>query len=142
MDKCMNYLGIARKAGFLAIGEKNSGAAARSGRAQILLLAADASDNARKRAEGFALGGKLPPPVRLPYSMEHIAGYTGKTGSVLALTDPGIAYSFVAGLTGEIAGLDEIANLLLERNQQALRRRKEAAAHAANKRAGKRRKSV
>ena len=141
MDKCMNCLGIARKAGYLAIGETNSGAAARSGKAQLLLIASDASDNAHKRAEGFAHGAKLPPPLRLPYSMEHIARYTGKTGSILAVTDPGLAYSFVAGLPEEVAGLDEITNLLLEKNNRALRRRKEAVAHAANKRTGKRRKS-
>lgn len=142
MDRSMRYLGLARKAGLLAVGEKNSCAAARSGKAELLLLAADASDNARKRAEGFARGGKIPGPVRLPYSMEQIAGCTGKAGSVLAVNDTGLACSLIMSLPKDTSGINEIAGLLSEKTKQAARRSREAAAHAANKKTGKRRKSV
>ena len=56
-DKAANYLGLMRKAGRIALGEHDAGAAARAGKACLLLLAQDASDNARKRAEGFARCG-------------------------------------------------------------------------------------
>ena len=50
-DKAANYLGLMRKAGRIALGEHDAGAAARAGKACLLLLAQDASVNARKRAE-------------------------------------------------------------------------------------------
>ena len=49
-----------RKAGRIALGEHDAGAAARAGKACLLLLAQDASDNARKRAEGFAYAAQAP----------------------------------------------------------------------------------
>ena len=60
-DKAANYLGLMRKAGRIALGEHDAGAAARAGRACLLLLAQDASDNARKRAEGFAYAAQADP---------------------------------------------------------------------------------
>ena len=41
MDRSANYLGIARKAGFLEIGEESAGLAVRHGTAKLLVLAAD-----------------------------------------------------------------------------------------------------
>ena len=68
-DKAANYLGLMRKAGRIALGEHDAGAAARAGKACLLLLAQDASDNARKRAEGFAHAAQAP-LLRLPRFME------------------------------------------------------------------------
>ena len=53
MDKAAQYLGLARKGGMLAVGEEGSGAATAAGKARLLMLAADASPNAQKRAAGF-----------------------------------------------------------------------------------------
>ena len=55
-DKILNMLGLMRRANAIQIGETNTGAAVRGGKAKLLLLAADASDNARSRAEGFTRG--------------------------------------------------------------------------------------
>ena len=60
MNKALNYLGLAKKAGLLEIGEENTGAAIRGGKARLVLLASDASDNAGRRAEGFLHGKKTP----------------------------------------------------------------------------------
>ena len=60
MSKALRYLGIARKAGFLELGEENTGAAVRGSKAKVVFLAADASDNARRRAEGFVYGKNIP----------------------------------------------------------------------------------
>ena len=55
--KAANYLGLMRKAGAHRAREHDAGAAARAGKACLLLLVQDASDNARKR-EGFAGAGR------------------------------------------------------------------------------------
>ena len=60
MDKAAQYLGLARKGGMLAVGEEGSGAVIAAGRGRLLMLAADASPNARKRAEGFLYGHRAP----------------------------------------------------------------------------------
>ena len=50
MDKAAQYLGLARKGGMLAVGEEGSGTAIAAGKGRLLMLAADASPNAQKRA--------------------------------------------------------------------------------------------
>ena len=55
-DRALNYLGLMRAAGRIEIGEENTHAAVRHGSARAVLLAADASENARRRAEGFLIG--------------------------------------------------------------------------------------
>ena len=97
-DKASNYLGIMRKAGALAIGEVESGAAVKSGKAVLLCLAKDASDNAQHRAEGF-IYQRNTPLIRLPYEKETIAHLVGKRGcSMISLLDPGFATAFVSAL--------------------------------------------
>ena len=53
-DCFLRFLGLARKAGKLSTGEENTRSEVRSGKAKLLLLAADASHNAEKRAETLA----------------------------------------------------------------------------------------
>ena len=77
-DKAANYLGLMRKAGRIALGEYDAGAAARAGQACLVLLAQDASDNARKRAEGFAYTAQAP-LLRLPYTKQALCERLGKT---------------------------------------------------------------
>ena len=55
MDKLLRYFSIARKAGLLELGEEDTGAAVRGGKAKVVFLAADASENALHRTP--------PPPV-------------------------------------------------------------------------------
>ena len=52
-EKALNLLGLMRKANAVQIGETDAGAAARAGSAKLLILASDASDNAKSRAKGF-----------------------------------------------------------------------------------------
>ena len=60
MDKAAQYLGLARKGGMLAVGEEGSGTAIAAGKGRLLMLAADASPNAQKRAAGFLYGHRAP----------------------------------------------------------------------------------
>ena len=142
MSNPLNYLGIAKKAGAIETGELNSGSAVRSGKAKLLVLAQDASENARGRAEGFIHGGNTP-LVILPYTKEQIAIATGEHGcSMAALTDIGLAAVFMSALAEEEPSVRETAELLTQKSEKAKRRKCEAQAHKRNMKTGKTGNSV
>lgn len=136
MTKTLNYIGMAKKAGAVAIGETNTGAAIRAGKGKVLILAADASDNARRRAEGFLYGTKLPMAV-LPYTKAELSQITGMGGcSMAAFTEIGFAAVFMAALAEEEPSFRDLAAFLEEKNQKAWQRKKEALAHEKNMKKG------
>ena len=139
-NRAIRYLSIARKAGSLQLGEEDTGIAVRGGKAKLVLLAFDASDNARRRAEGFVYGRKMP-LVRLPYTKEEISFATGKGGcSMLAVTDIGLASSFLSALAQQDPErYAETAQALELKREKADKRKAEAAAHRRNVKTGKRR---
>lgn len=142
MSEALKYLGIAKKAGAIETGELCSGSAVRAGKAKLLLLALDASDNAKSRAEGFVHGGKTP-LVTTPYTKEQLSAATGENGcSMAALTDIGLAAVFMSALAGEDPSVKDTAELLAQKNEKAKRRKNEAKAHERNMRTGKTGKSV
>ena len=135
-DKASNYLGLMRKAGALAIGEVESGAAVKSGKAVLLCLAKDASDNAQHRAEGF-IYQRNTPLIRLPYEKETIAHLVGKRGcSMISLLDPGFATAFVSALAA--ADAEQYAAVAQRLKEQTDR----AKARQSSARNGKRRNNV
>lgn len=104
MSKALNYLGIARMSGNLELGEDNAKALVKAGKARLLLLASDASEHARHRAEGYVYGFSTP-LVDVPFTKAEIAQKVGKTGcSMLAVRDLGLARSFAAALAEEQGG--------------------------------------
>jgi len=112
MDKALAMLAMARKAGALEIGEESTGAAARSGRAKLLLLAADASDNALRRASGFSASSGVP-LIRLKLTKNELAAGLGKHGcSMIAVMDLGFAAA-VASRMAE-SGDEDIASLAIK----------------------------
>lgn len=143
MDRILRYFGIARKAGYLELGEEDTGAAVRAGKAKVVLLAADASDNAKSRAEGF-VHGRNTLLLRVPCSKEEISAATGKGGcSMAAVTDIGLAESMVAALAEtDSAAYGAAAQELEARRRKAMQRRAEADAHARNRKTGKRRTAL
>ena len=54
----MNLIGLAQKAGRLAVGEEPTGAAARARDARLILVAADAAENSVRRVRHFADAGQ------------------------------------------------------------------------------------
>ena len=64
-EKTLNLLGLMRRANAISLGETNTGASVRAGKAKLLLLALDASENARHRAEGFVHGRRMSSPPSL-----------------------------------------------------------------------------
>lgn len=142
-EKTLNLLGLMRKANAIAVGETNTGGAVRAGKAKLLLLAADASDNARSRAMGFTHGRDIV-TVTLPFTKDEIAAHVGVSGCAMAaITDIGFANAFMKSLAAAVPdGYDESAAEIQRRFEKADRRKKEAAAHEKNKRIGKRRNNV
>lgn len=87
-----------RKAGRLEIGETNTGSAVRLGKARLVIIASDASENARKRAESF-VAGRRALLVEVPYTRDELADCLGKSGcSMAAATDFGLSSAFLGEL--------------------------------------------
>ena len=137
MDKALNYLALARKAGFAELGEEPVGIAARDGHARLILVASDASDHTWRRAKSYVAGTRQQ-LVRLPYSKDEMGLAIGRTSlAIAAITDIGLALSLAKALDGQqnkavLAVLEEMA-------QKAKQRQQEAKAHQRNKSIGKRR---
>ncbi|MGE4353624.1 MAG: L7Ae/L30e/S12e/Gadd45 family ribosomal protein [Oscillospiraceae bacterium] len=142
MNKTLNYMGLAKKAGLFETGEENAGAAVRAGKARLVILASDASDNARRRAEGFVAGKKVP-LVTVPFTKDDISSETGRPGCAMAaFTDIGFAASFASSLAETDSGFEALAETIHLSFEKTKKRRQEAKAHERNKKIGKRRKSV
>ena len=144
MGTSLEFLGIARKAGMLEIGEESCSTAVSGKKARLLISASDASDNSKRNA------GRLAETVGIPHiiyghTKEELGCLVGRGfPGELALTDSGMAAGFLSRLEGEEPGAhtEELA-LLRKRAARAEERRKEARAHEKNVRAGKsRRKKV
>ena len=137
-DKLLHLLGLMRRANAIAVGEVNTGAAARGGKAKLLLLASDASENARHRAEGFSAGRNLP-LAELPFTKEEFSSAVGVNGgSMAAITDLGFANALLKALAAEEP--ERYAALALETQARYERERKQQ--QTRNKRIGKRRTNV
>ena len=136
MHKALNYIGLAKKAGAIEVGETNTGAAIRAGKGRILILASDASDNAKRRAENYVHGTQTP-IVMLPFSKAEISQVSGTAGcSMAAFTDVGLAAVFMAALAENEPSFQETAELLAQKNQKSLMRKREALAHEKNMKTG------
>ena len=101
MDRSLQLLGIAKKAGLLAIGGEAASAAARSGMARAIISARDASDGAKRRAKRDAefCGAAY---VAAPYTMSELGSITGRgSPGTMAFLDKGLAMNFLEKLTGE-----------------------------------------
>lgn len=87
-----------RRAGKLETGETATGGAIKDGKARIVCVASDASENAVKRAKGW-LTGRRALYVELPYTKEQLSEALGKSGcSMVACTDFGLASAFLKAL--------------------------------------------
>ena len=134
MDKALNYLALARKAGLAELGEEPVGVAAKAGRAPLVLVASDASDHTWRRAKSYVADTRQQ-LLRLPYTKEEMGFAIGRTSlAMAAITDVGMAASLVAALE------NPERTVLAELQEQAMRAQqwqKERRAHEKNKRMGK-----
>ena len=136
MDKALNYLALARKAGLAELGEEPVGGAARSGKAYVIVVASDASDHTWRRAKSFA-AGTAQQCIRLPYSKDEMGLAIGRESlAIAAITDAAMALALVQSLPEPEKQADAIA-VLLEKVQKMKKRQQEAKAHKKNVRFGK-----
>lgn len=134
MDKALNYMALARKAGRIELGEEPVGAAARAVKAWLVVVASDASDHTWRRAKSFVAGTNQQ-CIRLPFTKDEMGFAIGRTSlAIAAFTDPAMALAFVKALNGEHA---EVQAALEERTKRIRQRQSEEKAHQRNKRVGK-----
>ena len=87
MDKALNYLALARKGGMAELGEEPVGAAARAGKAHLILVAGDASDHTWRRAKSFAAGTDQQ-CIRMGCTKDEMGLVIGRTSlAIAAITD-------------------------------------------------------
>ena len=123
MDKARQYLGLGRKSGLLVTGEDNCGCTVGAGKAKLLLLASDASPNARKKASGFMYGHRAL-LATLPWSKEELSALLGKRGcSMVCFTDLPLAARFAAAMAETDPAWQETASALCAREEKARRRK-------------------
>ena len=123
MDKAQQYLGLGRKSGLLVTGEDSCGSTVGAGKAKLLLLAADASPNARRKAEGFLFGHRALLRT-LPWSKEELSALLGRRGcSMVCFTDLPLAARFAAVMAETDPDWQEMAAELQAREEKARRRK-------------------
>ena len=90
-DKTLSLLGLALRGGNLAVGEAPVDEACRTGRAKLVLAAADAAGNSAERARRLAERAAVPFAV-LPRTKEQTGLALGRSScAVLAVTERGLA---------------------------------------------------
>lgn len=135
-DKSLGLLAISRKGGNLALGEEAVGAAARAGRARLVLLAGDAGPHTVRRAKSF-VAGTSQPLLTLVYDKDTLGDALGITScAVAAITDVRLAQAFVKTL-GEPEKYADLLQELDVRVKRVEKRRAEEKAHRYNVRHGK-----
>ena len=136
MDKALNYLSLARKAGRLELGEEPVGAAARAQKARLVVVAADASDHTWRRSQSF-VAGTSQLCLRIPYSKDDLGIAIGRSQlAIAAFTDPAMALAFVKALGDPVRYKAELESLD-KRTTRVQQRQKESKAHEKNVRQGK-----
>ncbi|MBR2309750.1 MAG: ribosomal L7Ae/L30e/S12e/Gadd45 family protein [Oscillospiraceae bacterium] len=136
MDKALNYLSLARKAGKLELGEEPAGAAARAQHARLVVVAKDASDHTWRRAKSF-VAGTSQECVRLDYTKDELGAAIGRQElAIAALTDPALALAFLKALPNPEKYTDILENLD-KRSKRIAQRRQEEKAHRRNRKMGK-----
>ena len=136
MDKALNYLALARKAGRLELGEEPVGAAARAQHARLVVVAQDASDHTWRRAKSF-VAGTAQQCIRVSFTKDQLGQSVGRASlAISAFTDPALALAFVKALDApETYGA--VAEELQTRTARIRRHQAEAKAHLRNKKQGK-----
>ena len=136
MDKALNYMALARKAGRIELGEEPVGAAARAQHARLVIVASDASDHTWRRAKSF-VAGTGQECLKLPFTKAEMGMAVGRSSlAIAAFTDPALALAFVKALPQQESYAAILENLQ-RRTKRIAQRQAEEKAHQRNKRVGK-----
>ena len=133
-NKALNYLSLARKGGLAELGEEPVGAAARAGKAYVILVASDASDHTWRRAKSYAAGTEQQ-CVRLDATKDEMGLVVGRTSlAIAAITDVSLALALVKAMP---KADPKVLEVLTAKSAKAKKRQAEAKAHQRNVRKGK-----
>lgn len=136
MDKALNYMALARKAGRIELGEEPVGAAARAQHARLVVVASDASDHTWRRAKSFVAGTQQE-CIRAPYNKDQLGMAVGRTSlAIAAFTDPALALAFLKALERP-EEFREALESLDKRTKRVQQRQAEERACQRNKRFGR-----
>ena len=142
-DKALGLLGLMRRAGAIEPGADRSCETARSGKARLLVLASDVSENARAKAEN-ALAGKSAPLVELPFTRDELSDALGIGDCTMAaITDMGFAEALMKQLSAlDAARYAAPAAALSQKREKMLRRKTEKGRKGQGKTNGMRRTTI
>ena len=136
MDKALNYLALARKAGLAELGEEPVGDITRAGKGYLVMVAKDASDHTWRRAKSYVAGTEQQ-CIRMNYTKEELGFAVGRTSlAIAAITDVAMALALVNSL-GEPEKYKAVIEVLNFKKAKAKKRQQEAKAHQRNVRMGK-----
>ena len=94
MDRSLALLGMAKKAGLLAVGGEAAATAARRGEAVLIITASDASDGAVRRAKANAESNGVEYKA-VPFTMFELGNTAGRgSPGTIAFLDKGLADGF------------------------------------------------
>lgn len=138
-EKILNLLGMMRRANAITIGEDKAAEVLRAGKAKLLLLASDVSENAARKAENLANGRNVQ-LLSLPFSREELGAALGIGGcSVAAVTDLGFASAWMKLLAAQWPEqYAEASKAVEDRREMAVKRKNQKG----SKREGTRRTNV
>ena len=125
MDNALGMLGLALRAGRLAVGEDAAGDACKTCSSRLLLTAKDASENTRQRAARFAGEGQCL-LLESPWSKDEMGAALGRGAcAVAAVTDLGMARAVVQRLAAvDAAAYGPAAQRLELKAERAAQRKK------------------
>ena len=136
VDKALNYLALARKAGRIELGEEPVGACARAQHARLVVVAVDASDHTWRRAKSFVAGTNQA-CIQLSYTKDELGQAVGRSAlAVAAITDPALAVAFLKALPDAQKHAQVMENLQVRANRMQ-QRQAEARAHERNRQKGR-----
>ena len=136
MDKSLNYLALARKAGRVELGEEPVGTAAKAQTAHLVIVACDAGDHTWRRAKSFVSGTEQL-CVKVPYTKDDLGRTIGRTAlAMAAFTDPALALAFAKSLPEE-AACPEVVESLQKQTERVCKRQQAAKAHRKNVKKGR-----
>ena len=136
MEKALNYLALARKAGLAELGEEPVGAITRSGKGYLVIVASDASDHTWRRAKSYVAGTEQQ-AVRVPFTKDEMGMAIGRSElAIAAITDAAMALALVQSLP-QAQTHQAVVEVLTQKVNHLRQRQKESRAHERNKRFGK-----
>jgi len=108
MDRSLQLLGMAKKAGQLAVGSEAAAAAVRRGEAKLIITANDASESSVRRAKSNAEANDVD-YIAAPFTMFEL-GTTAGRGSpgTIAFLDKGLADGFKKKLIEKESDTDKV----------------------------------